>query len=390
MANRPVVRSAQRRSGIVYTPTHTAESIKKRQERASGRFDSPFKPSFDTYRPKDGDNRIRILQPTWEPRDHYGYSIFVHRFIGPDSSTYLCPRRMYNKKCPICEAERASKNAGEEDEAKALAAVEQLVCWVIDRKEDDDHPMPRIYALSWTQDRDLLELCHDRERGSVLNIDNPDIGFDVKITRTGKGVQTKYLFAIDREESPISDDPKHQEEILDYIPERPIPSTLKVYDFNYLANVLSGGGEEKDEDLDNSDPEVAAEETAADEEHEAQEAHQSMRRTTVAHSRTPDEPLRRVGRGRPEPEPEVEEAEVVEETPPRRAAATRSNGPQRVVRTRREESPPEDEESYSYDEETGEIAEEEPEPVRQQPRRTATPPAASTRPRGTIVRPRPR
>lgn len=78
--------------GFQYKP-RTADQVKGRATRKSSRYDSIFKQGFDSYRPKQGDNLIRYLPPTWDDADHYGYTAFVHRGIGPDNATYLCPDR---------------------------------------------------------------------------------------------------------------------------------------------------------------------------------------------------------------------------------------------------------------------------------------------------------
>jgi hypothetical protein len=369
MAFKPAARTssskpvAKKPSGFVYHP-RSAEAIKARAERTGGRFDSPFKDNTDTFRPKVGDNLIRILPPTWEPHDHYGFQIWVHRRIGPDSSTYLCPREMLNKKCPVCEAEKESRDAGETDEAKALAPAEQFVCWIVDR--DDDNPIAKIYPLSWTQDRDLAALCHNPRKGQVLLIDHPDKGYDIIIKRHGQGLNTKYQFAVDREKTPISDDGKVQQEILDFITENPVPTMLKYYSYEYLENVLSGGAEEADPELDETDTE-AAEEAEAESDNEEEEAQTAARGRKRPRAEPEEEEVEEEVAEDEEGVVEAEEEEEVEEEPtPRRVAAKRPVATAKRPARRPEPEPEEEEEETveetdeeEYDPETGEIIEEE-------------------------------
>lgn len=243
------LRSTSKKSGFVYKP-RTVEQVKGRASRKSGLYDSIFKQGFDTYRPKQGDNLIRYLPPTWDDSDHYGYTAFVHRNIGPDNATYLCPRKMLNKPCPICEAQKEAKDAGEGEEATALTTSERIISWVVDRDADDPEK-PLIYDTSWTQDRDIVSLCVNERTGEILMIDHPDKGYDVTIKRTGTGLRTKYFgYAISRDDCPINDSEKVQEEILDYVKDNPIPDVLNFYDYDYLAGVLSGKVAAKDEVLD--------------------------------------------------------------------------------------------------------------------------------------------
>ena len=234
--------------GFKYTP-RSSEDVRKRAEQQGGQFDSIFKPGVDSWRPADGENQIRILPPTWEDHDHYGYDIWVHSFVGPDKQTYLCPQKMLDEPCPICKAARETKLAGEEDEAKALAATRRVAMWIIDR--DEEKTTPSLFAMSWSMDRDISALCHNKKTGKVLLIDHPDQGYDVMFTRTGKGLNTRYIgMAIDREQSPILADEDEQDEVLDYITKNPIPDQLNFYDADYLAQVVEGSGDERDADLD--------------------------------------------------------------------------------------------------------------------------------------------
>lgn len=232
----------------------SAESVQKRAEQQGGKFDSMFKEGVDTWRPKDGENVIRILPPTWDSHDHYGYDIWIHGFVGADRSSYLCPQKMKGDNCPICKAARDAKAAGEEEDAKQLGARRQVAVWIIDR--DDDTQTPKLFVMSWSMDRDIAALCHNKRTGNVLLIDHPDEGYDISFTRTGKQLNTRYIgMAIDRDPSPIADDPAEMDRILDFIQENPIPDTLNFYDVDYLERVIEGGAGERDEDLDEEEDE---------------------------------------------------------------------------------------------------------------------------------------
>jgi len=285
-------------SGFVYKKPSDSK-LKERAERTGGRFDSPFKAGFDTFRPKQGDNLIRFLPGTWEDHDHYGYTIWMHKFVGPDNSNYLCPRKMLGKHCPICVAAKEAADAGEKEEAKSLSAAEMMVYWVINR--DDEAEQPLLFTMSWIADRDVIALCVNKRSGKVLLIDHPDEGFDLVIKRTGQGIKTRYLYSIDREPSSISDDIDKQDEILEYIMQNQLPDILNFYEGKYLEKVLSGSVDQKDED-----------------EPEEEE----------------DEPAPRKSRRARDEEPEDESEEEEDEPAPRKS------------RRARDEEPEEDEEEY--------------------------------------------
>lgn len=311
------------RTGFVYKP-RTVDQVKERATRKGSRFDSIFKDGVDTYRSKQGDNLFRYLPPTWDDADHYGYTIFVHNGIGQDNSKYLCLRKMLNKPCPMCEAAKEFKDAGEADESKKMSYSERIVSYVLDR-DGDDPEKPLVFEQSWTQDRDVSALCINERSGEILMIDHPDKGYDVSFKKQGQGLRTKYYgYQIARSDSPIHDSEKAQDEILDYIRENPIPELLNYYDYDYLKGVLSGVVPEKDEDLDNE----PADEVPAT-------ARRGVKTQEVRHEEPPfDED---------EPQDDEEDEEATPPPPPsRRATApqTVQKGRTRVVEEAGEEDSP--------------------------------------------------
>jgi hypothetical protein len=228
-----------------YTPPNP-DAVKRRAENRGGMFDTIFKPGFDTFRPASGDNIVRYLPPTFDDPEDYAYEVWIHTRIGPDKGTYLCPRKMENEACPICDMARECNDAGEEEDFKKLKVKQAFVSWIIDRKGDED--TPKLYQMSWTQDRDL-SLVRKQRTGGVLDIANPDVGFDVSFNKSGSGLQTEYSgWAVDRAESPISGDATIQDKVLAYIEDNPIPNTLLMQDFDYLERVVQAKTTERNED----------------------------------------------------------------------------------------------------------------------------------------------
>lgn len=246
-----VLKSANSRTKFVYKP-RSPDSVRAHAVRR--RYDSIWKDGTEVFRPKEGDNQLRVLPSTWGDRDHYAYRIFLHSFVGPDNGSYLCLRRMKNERCAICEAANAARDDGEEEDARSLQAVERWACYVIHRDDRNAKVRPKIYEIVPYVDADLCALAESKKTGKVKFIDDPENGYDITIRRTGTGLNTRYLPQIDSEASPIADDRKDQEEILDYISENPIPDMLKFCDNDYLEKMISGGAKQKDEDEDEEVP----------------------------------------------------------------------------------------------------------------------------------------
>lgn len=371
LSKRPA--ASGRSAGFVYK-RRDPSALKDRAEQTGGRFDSPFKQGFDTFRPKVGDNLIRILPPTWDDFEHYAYDLYMHRYIGQDSSSYLCLNKMLGKQCPICDAAKASKDAGEVDEAKQLAYAKLACAWIIDR-DDEQKEHPILYPMGWTMDRDIAALCWNKRTGKALAIDHPSEGFDITIKRTGQGLMTRYFgIAVDRDPSYIDEDEAAQERILEYIMANPVPDTLNYYDADYLTKVLSGATSEKDKELDEEEeveetpPPRRGARAAASAEEEEEEAPPPRRGTRAAVEDGDEEevedaapPPRRARAAAPPAEEEEEEA-----PPPRRSGPPR---PRAQSQDEEEEAPPPPRRSARTATPTEEEEEEAPPPPRRPARR---------------------
>lgn len=284
----------------------TADDVKKRAEQSGGRFDSPFKQGFDVFRPKDGENLIRILPPTWDDHDHYGLDVWMHRFIGADNSNYLCANKMLGKHCPACDEAKAAKDAGEDDEAKSLQPQKRTLVWIIDR--DDESNTPQIWDMSWAQDRDIAALCHIKRTGKVLLIDHPEDGYDLTVKKVGKGLKTRYTFIVDRESSPIHDEQKEQDKILEFITENPLTDVLRYDTAAHIEKQLSGTAPSKDEDLDDDDDKPRKKKRSRDRDEEEEDEKPKRRRGRDADEDEEEEEDRKPAkRRRSEPEEEEEE-----------------------------------------------------------------------------------
>lgn len=235
-------------SAFVYKPAKP-EDIQKRAERQGGNFDSIFKQGFDTFTPVEGDNLIRILPGTWEGHDHFGMTAFVHQYIGPDTQSYLCLRKMLNKPCPVCEGQEEAKRERDDELAKQLSPSERVLYWILNRDARDYAAYtPILYNVSWTADKDITGLCRDSRTTKILYVDHPDEGYDLSFRRVGKQLKTRYSqWAFARDRSPIAEDPNIQDEILTYIVDNPLDSILQYFTYDHIAKSLNGAETEEQE-----------------------------------------------------------------------------------------------------------------------------------------------
>lgn len=334
---------------FVYRERNT-DTLQKRATQKGGSSETFITDEFKLYVPRKGENFIRILPPTWEGAVHYGYDVWAHYDIGPDHAQVICLYKQDNRheSCPICEAVQALDRAGEEEQAKALAAKRRVLVWLLDRMDRD--ATPTLWPMPWSVDRDIAKISQDRQSGEFYVVDHPTRGYDISFDKEGERVQTKYT-GMQLAKRPTSVDP----EFLEYVNECPLPETLLWRSYDEISELYSGGMDERE-----------------------------ARRGTNGAGRAP-------ARGAP---PARRQAGPAQEPAQRREAPQRGQEPTRggwTAPARRQAAPPADEEPPWDDEPPpdGEYAEgyeepppedyEEPPPRRgaapQAPRRGAAPPA---------------
>lgn len=243
--------SSPKKRKFEYRPP-TAEALMKRATQKTGGFDRIFKEGFETGKTVEGRNTLRIMYATWPGAETYCLEIWSHSNIGPDRQRYLCPRKMGKGNCPICEEYEEAQRNKDEAAIKELRPWRQMLVWAIDRKAEK--PCPTLFTIGVKIDKDLAAQAVDPDSGELLHIDDPDHGYDISFLRTGTKKNTDYSgAAISRRSTPLSDDPKQQEEWLDYIADNPLPSVLNIQTYEYLERVFHGKAAEKED----SEPEPA-------------------------------------------------------------------------------------------------------------------------------------
>jgi hypothetical protein len=214
------------------------ETIINRSQ-GGGDFDTYLKRGVQTFKPKAGKHKIRILPPTWDNADHHGLDIWVNYSVGPDRGSYLSLNKMKKAKDPIFEEYAKAKADGRDDDAKNLAAKKRILVYVIDRKQEDAGPL--LWAMPASFDKDLCLLCRDPDTNETLKIDHPDEGFDVTFTRDGDGQFTKYTgIQIARNPSPISEDEEQMGGWLDFIISNPVTEQLNFYSYEHIKRAFTG------------------------------------------------------------------------------------------------------------------------------------------------------
>lgn len=275
----------------------SADDVNKRsQQQASGsQTDKIVKEGFKVVTAKEGENRFRIMPPTWANPKHYGFDVWIHYGVGPDKGQYLCLDKMKGTKCPICEQgylpakkewEDETNKARKEELKKymnSLAPKRQVAMWVIDRNEEKEGP--QLFKMPWTMDRNFSRLSIDPTDKSVISIDSPSEGegYDIIFTRLGKGLNTEYEGEqIARRSTSLGDD-----KWLEFIMKNPIPDCFISFTYEYINDKYHAklpnkvdGEEVADETNATSTHTTASVETAVEETDDAPETSGSAEETS--------------------------------------------------------------------------------------------------------------
>jgi hypothetical protein len=261
-----------------YKPTY--EDTVKRAERKTSGYASILKDA-KAFKPAEGDNVVRILPPSWKDPDHYGYRIWIHYNVGPKDQRYLCLREnptSPHKRCPICEElSRLGPRATSEDR-KLLSPSEAVLYYVVDREKPKEGV--QVWTVSPTAEVSIAAQTVDKRRGNVINIIDPDDGYDLSFMRQGTGKnKTKYFgYKVDRDPSPLSESERSYNRWLDEISERPLPSLLNFYTPDQIEEELYG----KVKDDDDEDRPRKGKTRSRDDDDEDEDEPRKLRKTRKA------------------------------------------------------------------------------------------------------------
>src|SRR3982751_6331107 len=89
----------------------SSEAWEKRAHQSSSDFESWLRDDYRIFSPAKGENHIRILPPSWEDAQHFGFDAYVHYGIGPERGSVLCLFKMKGEPCPICEQRARAERA---------------------------------------------------------------------------------------------------------------------------------------------------------------------------------------------------------------------------------------------------------------------------------------
>lgn len=248
----------------------TEDDVKKRATQTGGSFDSYLQDIVQFVKVAEGENVYRILPPTWNTKiwgNNWCIDIWIHRNVGPDNGTYLCPKKMGEQlgmgeqlskqdcDCPICEAVAGMDPEDDEKTIRDLKVKQERLAYIIDRDAPKDGV--KVWRFGWNLEKKLQLRSQNKKTGRVLPIDDPDNGYDISFRREGKGLNTQYINeSVEHESSPLFENEARYNKTIDFITENPLPDMLILHDAEYLDKIYRGKkGSKKDREEDEDEKE---------------------------------------------------------------------------------------------------------------------------------------
>lgn len=271
------------------------------------------------YKAADGDNFLYIVPPA-DPNSYFGREIWKHSNVGADGVTFLCPKKMQNKYCPICADIIKLKAKDPQDEAiQDLRPASRFLFFVVDVKNSETEKKgPQWYDAPISVNDAIVKASEDKRTGQVVDVSDPKKGCNVLFAKSGSMKKTRYdSFELEPRESPAKKD------WLD-VPE--FDDILNFVDADIIEVTYTGGIKEASEDSSDKgseEKESPRGRRTAEKTEEPEEAPRGRRSTEDADDdRSEKLRGRRVAEDKDEePEEEVEAPEEEVEAPRGRRAA---------------------------------------------------------------------
>jgi len=205
------------------------DALKKKYESVSKSLNNKVS-DINWYNPTvDVNNVIRILPP-WKNGASFYKETYYHYNVGERS--FACPAKMEGKPCPICEFVEKLKRSSDPDDqelASSLWPKARFFYNVIDR--NDESAGVKVYGSGIMVFKEILSYMIDPDWGPQLV--DPKIGYDIKIEKTGKNIDTRYKVKARKEPSAISNS-AWLDQLYD------LDSIAKIESYDALAAALEG------------------------------------------------------------------------------------------------------------------------------------------------------
>lgn len=178
------------------------DSIRKQRSEAGNRGYSDFlwvnkdkldRAGIGQFKTEPGDNFIAIIPPL-EDDIFWAKEIYVHYNVGVDGKAFLCPKKMANESCIICEDRKRIKERDVDDErVKELRPSLRYLVFVVDTTNSTtENEGIKWWDAPATVIDEITDMSANKRSGEIIDVSDPDDGRNIIFKRTGKGIGTRY------------------------------------------------------------------------------------------------------------------------------------------------------------------------------------------------------
>jgi hypothetical protein len=267
--------------------------VKEAQERKEEKiefgsiFDKEKIPKgIEFWRPEKGEHLIDVLPfftGKQNPRNNKGdichvLDLWVHMRVGPEGLPVVCPKRNWDKRCPICEWMNANRSYPENLKVKRRTVY---LVWVHDEERKEEKKGPMLWEVAYYFFAKHLDEISQLPRGGgqVTYQDHEkgkSIHFKVKASGSYIDAEGKKRDSIEftghqflEREAPIPDAVLNKQ--------FPLDEAIKMHpEFEYIEKMLGMGTDDAEEEIDDNgeveddgeELDTGAEETGDEEEDE--------------------------------------------------------------------------------------------------------------------------
>ena len=156
--------------------------------------------NYPVWTPREEVNRIRILPP-WSPRGSIFKVLYIHWFGSKDNMQSCICRRMFRKRCFICEevTKLLANGVLTQEQARKYSPKRRAFCNGIDM--NDIEKGVQIMSLPVNKVVDpLMKFYHNPEYGDFTH---PETGYDITIERESSGMFPDYRVIPARSSTPL-------------------------------------------------------------------------------------------------------------------------------------------------------------------------------------------
>ncbi len=145
----------------------------------------------DFWSPSDGENRIRVMPPATEDQEDFWFKTGTHFNVGPDERSVPCPALSgISESCFLCRIVKRLGKGDEDEQAEAegMGARPRYLISIVDL--NDAEAGVQVWPCPVTVFRLLKKFrLNEDEYGDMTDFAD---GYDIKVDRTGSGINTKY------------------------------------------------------------------------------------------------------------------------------------------------------------------------------------------------------